>query len=168
MMESGVKIFGPATLEACAMASIHFNNIQTGDFLNPILQKEVDAFRMLEGEFEVMSIEVEVKRSDGREVTSQMEIFGRSHFAKTFPLKLAEMVAVEKREDYWEVSQGGVWIFQSGLFVVFAFFIRCLCHCLLVGQTMHPNHSDKVRRGGVWIFDIYLVPSGKIATSDIG
>ena len=130
IMESGVKIFGPATLEACAMASIHFNNIETGDFLNPILQKEVDAFRMLEGEFEVMSIEVEVKRSDGREVTSQMENFGRSHFAKTFPLKLGEIVAVEKREDYWEVSQGGVWSF------------RCLCLFHSLSLTLSFRWSD--------------------------
>ena len=106
------KIFGPPTLEACAMAAIHFNNIETGDFLNPILQKEVDAFRMLEGEFKVTSIEVEVSRADRRAVTSQMDQFGHTHIATTFPLKLGEMVAVEKRSDYWEVRRGGVWIFD--------------------------------------------------------
>ena len=68
---SSVKMFGPPTLEACAMASIHFNNIGTGDFLNPILQKEVDAFRMLVGEFKVISIKVEVRRADGKEVSRQ-------------------------------------------------------------------------------------------------
>ena len=94
------------------MAAIHFNNIETGDFLNPILQREVDAFRMLEGEFKVTSIEVEVGRADGREVTSQMDQFGHAHFDNTFPLKLGEMVAVEKLEDYWEVRRGGVWIFD--------------------------------------------------------
>ena len=116
---SSVKMFGPPTLEACAMASIHFNNIGTGDFLNPILQKEVDAFRMLVGEFKVISIEVEVRRADGKEVSKEMEQFGRAHFDKTFPLKLAEMVAVEKREDYWEVRHGVS-------FCLFVFLSFCL------------------------------------------
>ena len=109
---SSEKIFGPPTLESCAMAAIHFNNVETGDFLTPMLQKEVDAFRMLEGEFKVTKIDVEVKRVDEIEVTSQMVQFGQAHFAKSFPLKLDEIVEVEKTEDYWEVKRGGVWIFD--------------------------------------------------------
>ena len=111
------------------MAAIHFNNIETSDFLNPILQREVDAFRMLVGDFKVTSIEVEffylivypflihiflggastveVRRADRMEVTSQMEQFGQAHIAKTFPLKLGEIVAFEKRKDYWEVRARG-------------------------------------------------------------
>ena len=94
------------------MAAIHFNNVETGDFLTPMLQKEVDAFRMLEGEFKVTKIDVEVRRVDETEVTSQMVQFGQTHFAKSFPLKLDEIVEVEKTEDYWEVRRGGVWIFD--------------------------------------------------------
>ena len=138
-ISSSVKIFGPPTLEACAMASIHFNNIETADFLNPILQKEVDAFRMLVGEFKVVSIEVEVRRADGKEVSREMEQFGRAHFDKTFPLKLAEMVAVEKREDYWEVRHRGIF----DVYFVFVFvFVK-------VVQVISANHFDQVRRGGV-------------------
>ena len=70
---SSEKIFGPPTLESCAMAAIHFNNVETGDFLTPMLQKEVDAFRMLEGEFKVTKIDVEVRRAD--EIEEMMHPF---------------------------------------------------------------------------------------------
>ena len=139
---SSVKMFGPPTLEACAMASIHFNNIGTGDFLNPILQKEVDAFRMLVGEFKVISIEVEVRRADGKELSKEMEQFGRAHFDKTFPLKLAEMVAVEKREDYWEVRNGGV--IDVYLYLSFCHFVFLSCLIVFVFKVRSPNHSDQV------------------------
>merc|ERR1719209_2345889 len=79
--------YSPSSLEASSMAIV-VSNLETSDLsketsfsslanisdlqprdLSPLLQKEVNAYMMLEGEFIVSSGEVEVMRKDGGKVS---------------------------------------------------------------------------------------------------
>jgi len=117
--------YSPSSLEASSMAVV-VSNLETSDLLketsfsslanisdlqprdlSPLLQKEVNAYMMLEGEFTVSSGEVEVMRKDGGKVSGGMSEWCSARF---FPFLLdGEKVRIDWCDAQWQDS---LW-FQS-------------------------------------------------------